>query len=71
MVFLSIPPNLTAGILLAKVFRAMKAQKRVRKAMDATRLNEEERKGAVYLIIIFTLEMIKSALHLIVCLSFY
>mgnify|MGYP001794085694 CR=1 FL=1 len=71
MVLLSIPPNLITGVLLAKVYRAMKAQKRVRKAMDATRVNREERKGAMYLIIIFTLEMIVFTLNLICFVIFY
>ena len=71
MIVLTIPPNMITVILLAKVYRAMNAQKRVRKAMNATRINREERKGAMYLIIIFTLEMIVFALHLIGFLILY
>ena len=71
MVLLAILHNLTAGILLAKVYRAMKEQKRVRKAMDATRVSREEKKGAMHLMIIFTFEPILFVLNLIRFLIFY
>ena len=72
IVLLSIPPNLLTAVLLIKVYRAMKVRQRVRKAMMTTNAAQAKRdQRAMYLIIIFTLEMIVFALNVVVILIFY
>ena len=72
IVLLSIPPNVVTGILLVKVYRAMQVRKCARKAMNTTNAAQATRdKGAMYLIIIFTLEMIAFALNIVVVLIFH
>ena len=71
-VLLSIPPNLLTALLLVKVHRAMKVRQRVRKATKTTNAAEAKGdKGVMYLIIIFTLEMIVFALNVVSVLIFY
>ena len=71
-VLISIPPNLLTAVLLIKVYRAMKVRKRVRKAMKTTKFVQAKGdKGAMYLIIIFTLEMIVFALNVVIILILY
>ena len=71
-VLLSIPPNLLTGVLLIKVYRAMKVRQHVRKAMMTTNAAQAKGdQGVMYLIIIFTLEMIVFALNTVVILIFY
>ena len=72
MLFLSIPPNITAGILLFKVFRAMKLRKRVRQSMNVANIAQASSDTrAMYLIIVFTLEMIVFILNVAAFLLFY
>ena len=73
MVFLSVPPNVITGVLLIAVYRAMMLRNRAKKArnqVNDTRADGEERKGAMYLIIIFILEMIVFALNVVCFLIF-
>ena len=70
--FFSIPPNLITSILLIKVYRAMKVRKRKRQTMNARAVAQEKAdKAAMYLIIIFTLEMIVFMLNGLSILIFY
>ena len=71
-VLLSIPPNIITGVLLVKVYRAMKVRQRVRKTMNITNVAQAKGdQGVMYLIIIFTLEMIVFALNVVSIIIFY
>ena len=72
IVFLSVPPNLITSVLLIKIYRAIKFGKRARKAMNTTNAAQAKGdKGAMYLIIIFTLEMIVFMLNVVSIVVFY
>lgn len=65
---ISILPNLISIILLTQVYREMK--KPTNQSLDEA-TDRRERRGATYLMIIFTLEMIVFALNLVCIVIFY
>lgn len=74
MMVLSVAPNLLTSVLLIKVHRSMKLLKRMKKVrnqIQVDKIDGEERKGAAYLMIIFTIEMIVFLLNVVCPIVFH